>query len=89
MLQNAKLQGLPYTETMSVSQAAREGYTLVDMYTMQPYNYDDALKNLTSSLSIHILMHASPVEIRAVAACSPELRCTRRAAPMASSDLVA
>ena len=45
--------GLPYTETMSVEDAIDEGYTLVNMYTMEPYNYEEALAGLTQSLTLH------------------------------------
>ena len=45
--------GLPYTETMSVEDAIAEGYTLVDIYSMKPYVYEEALANLTKSLGSH------------------------------------
>ena len=45
--------GLPYTETMSVEDAIAEGYTLVDIYSMKPYVYEEALANLTKSLASH------------------------------------
>ena len=45
--------GLSYTEVMSVEQAAAEGYTLINMYTLEPYVYEVALKELNASLEHH------------------------------------
>ena len=45
--------GLSYTEVMSVEQAVAEGYTLINMYTLEPYVYEVALKELNESLEHH------------------------------------
>ena len=45
--------GLSYTEVMSVEQALAEGYTLVNMYTLKPYVYEESLAELNASLAHH------------------------------------